>query len=198
MGHNNISLRTNGAVLVILALSLLILPLQWIGAALLAALVHELAHAAAVRLCSGQIYALQLGVSGAAMEIPPMSRPQELFCALAGPLGGLLLLPLAKWLPRTAVCAAFHSLYNLLPVYPLDGGRAVRSICEMLFLEKTATYICDFLSCAVCVFLVVIGFCSVFVWRLGLIPAVAAVLTVFKIRANAAKFPCKAARVKVQ
>lgn len=198
MVRNNIPLRANGAVFIILAFMFLSLPLQWIGAALLAAIVHELAHAGAIHLCGGRINRLQISISGAAMEIPPMGHPQELFCALAGPMGGLLLLPLARWLPRTAVCAAFHSLYNLLPVYPLDGGRAVRCICLMLFSEETAGRICAVISFMICIFLVIIAICSVFVWKIGLLPALAAGLTIFKIRTNAVKFPCKATRGKVQ
>lgn len=179
--HKSVPVMANGSTLICLAAMLLILPLQWIGAALLAALVHELFHVGAVRLCGGRVFKLRIGTNGAAMEIPPMRRPQELFCALAGPLGGLLLLPLTKWLPRTALCAAFQSLYNLLPVYPLDGGRAIRCICEMLFSPSTAQHVCVFLEYWICILLAVLAFLSVFVWHIGLLPAVAAALTIYRI-----------------
>ena len=101
---------------------LLILPLQWIFAAVAAACIHELCHLCAVKLCGGQVTLFTLDPGGAAMRIMPMSAGKELLCALAGPLGGLSLMLFSRWIPRIAVCAAFRSLYNLRPIYPLDGG----------------------------------------------------------------------------
>lgn len=198
MERSKVSLQTNGAAFILLAVMLLVLPLQWIGAALLAAALHELAHAGAVYLCGARVNRIRIGLSGAAMESLPLTRPQALFCTLAGPLAGLMLLPLAKWLPRTAICAAFQSFYNLLPVYPLDGGRAVLCICQMLFSEGTAQRICTALTYLICIAIAALAFCAVFVWKLGLLPALFAAMTVFRIHQNAAKIPCKAAKHAVQ
>ena len=54
--------------------------------------------------------------------------------ALAGPFGGLVLLLTARWLPRLAICGLMQSVFNLLPISPLDGSRAVSAMlqrCEM-------------------------------------------------------------------
>lgn len=115
-----------------LALMLLMLPIQWVLALIFAVLVHEGMHMIAIFLCSKQLPAIHLYVTGAQIHMPPISRKQEFFCALAGPLGSLLLLLTAGFMPRTALCAAVQCLWNLLPVYPLDGGRALSCLLSML------------------------------------------------------------------
>ena len=88
MGRNSFS----AALLFIFALALLLLPIQWIGAVILAAVFHELCHYAAVRLCGGKINGVAVGLSGAQMGVAGVSAGKELFCALAGPAGSLALL----------------------------------------------------------------------------------------------------------
>lgn len=118
---------------ILLALAVLILPLQWFFAILLAAAFHELCHYWAVCACGGRVIRLDIGLSGARMDVCGLSRKQEFICALAGPFGGLSLLFLVKWIPRVALCAGCQSLFNLMPIYPLDGGRALRCGLELLW-----------------------------------------------------------------
>ena len=75
---------------------------------------------------------LRICAGGAVMDASPMSTVRELFCVLAGPIGGMLLSLFFRWIPRVAICAVFQSAFNLLPIYPLDGGRAVGCILELL------------------------------------------------------------------
>lgn len=120
------------------SLMLLLLPFEWCIAVVLAAVFHELCHSAAIYVCGGRILMIRIGFAGAAIEAEPMGDGKELLCALAGPLGGLSLLFLAKWLPRTAICAAIQSLYNLMPIYPLDGGRVLRCGIKLMLPAATA------------------------------------------------------------
>ena len=117
----------------LLALMLLVLPLPWVLAAALAAFVHECFHYGAVNLLGGRVYSLRLGWRGAAMETTPLMPGRELVAAFAGPLGSALMILLWQWLPRTAVCSAVHCAFNLLPLFPLDGGRMLRSVMVLLF-----------------------------------------------------------------
>ena len=112
-----------------LAMALLLLPLRWTVAWALAVAVHEGCHLLALRLCKAEIYQINLGFGGAAIHTQTDGL-RECFCAIAGPLGSLCLLLLGRWFPALAVCGFLQAAFNLLPVYPLDGGRIIRALQE--------------------------------------------------------------------
>ena len=119
------------------AMIILLLPLQWFFAAVIAALFHEACHALAVRLCGGHVLGVQIGQQGTRMHTAILAPIQELSCVLAGPLGSFLLLLFIRFIPRIAFCAAVHGTYNLLPLSHLDGGKALHSVLRMV-LPKNA------------------------------------------------------------
>ena len=183
------------AVLIGLALFLLLLPLRWVAALVIAMTVHELSHYLAVRLCGGKIRRIHAGLNGMRMEVEALPPWQELLCALAGPAGGFLLLLFVRLLPRTAICAAFQSLFNLLPVYPLDGGRAMRC-CGELLLPGRAEGVCKAVEILCLAAILYLGCYGTFVLKLGLLPlGMAAILLQ---RSIAVKIPCKAGIFSVQ
>lgn len=190
--HNWISAQS----CILLSMGLLILPLRWLLAAVAAAVVHELCHIAAVWVCGGHIHGVQIGVNGTVLDAADLRRGQMLLCSLAGPIGGLLLLFAAKWIPAMAVCAAFQSVYNLLPVYPLDGGRALRSGLTMVFTPKTALRICSAVE-GTCLGAVLCGALYACVWlRLGIVPLILTAALFSKTKFG--KIPCKLCRLGVQ
>ncbi len=113
-----------------MALLLLTLPLPWLAAAVTAAVIHEMGHLLALRLLGTGHSEIRVGCTGAEIHTAFSEPWRELVCAAAGPAAGLLLLPAARWFPRIAVCGLAQSVYNLLPVYPLDGGRMLHSALE--------------------------------------------------------------------
>lgn len=115
------------------ALMLLTLPLRWVLAIAGAAAIHELSHLVALYSFGVPVERLDLGIGGASLQTGAMHPGVEILCAGAGPMGGLLLLLFARWMPTLAVCCFVQSVFNLLPIYPLDGGRIMRCILRMAF-----------------------------------------------------------------
>ncbi len=130
-------LEVHTGALLLGAVLLLILPLNWMLGALFAAGFHELCHILAILLTGGCVHAIRIGIQGAVIHTSPMERRQELLCAVAGPAGSLLLWILYPVMPRLALCGLIHGLFNLIPVYPLDGGRALFCVLCGLFDEET-------------------------------------------------------------
>ncbi len=130
MGHLEIRIRAGACLMG--ALWLLILPLGWILAAGAAALIHELGHLLALWVAGERVRMLELGAFGARIETGPLEPETELVCALAGPLAGALVCLGWRLWPEAALAAAIQTAFNLLPLLPLDGGRALnsfRNIC---------------------------------------------------------------------
>ena len=112
---------------------MLLVPTKLVLAWGIAVAVHELSHYLALKFFCVDVNGICISAAGIQMNIGEMSVVQELVCALAGPMGGLCLLLFSKWLPCTAVCGFVQSVFNLLPIYPLDGGRALLCMFRKLF-----------------------------------------------------------------
>ena len=114
------------------ALILLLTDTPILLAALLpAALLHELAHYAVLRLCGVRTARFTLTGLGASLYVPELHRLSygaELLSAAAGPLMNLLLWVLLSLTGREeltlfAGAQMVLGVLNLLPVRPMDGGR---------------------------------------------------------------------------
>lgn len=127
-----VSVRIKPGGYILLAFLILTVSVQWILAALFAACIHELCHVLMICLCGGLVSSITIGASGAKIHTSPLSLSQEFLCALAGPCGSLLLLFFLRWIPRVALCGLVQGMFNLLPVYPLDGGRVFRCVRQWI------------------------------------------------------------------
>jgi Zn-dependent protease/predicted transcriptional regulator len=109
-------------------------------------LAHELSHALVTKLEGGKVDKITLFIFGgvAQIEEEPRSPGRELLMASSGPAMSLLIAGvcfLGYWLTAStwpwwltaplqylATINLFVGLFNMLPGFPLDGGRVLRSI----------------------------------------------------------------------
>jgi stage IV sporulation protein FB len=125
--------------------------LYWIPAVFISVLVHELGHAI-FSIFWGQRVRIELGPFGGATileskkELAPL---KEFMVILMGPLFGFLLAGLSFIFVQISASASvaflqnffglltviniFWSIVNLLPVYPLDGGKIMGVLFENIF-----------------------------------------------------------------
>ena len=102
-----------------------------VSAMLPAALIHELGHVAALRLCHCRLTRVRVGLTGAELDYAPLTEGwRHTVCLLSGPITGLLYAVVAcsagaRFLNMSGTVSILLSVFNLLPILPLDGGRAV-------------------------------------------------------------------------
>lgn len=112
-------------------------------------LLHEFGHALACRSVGGRADQIVLWPLGGVAYVAPPDRPSaQLWSIAAGPLVNVVLVPVlygALWLTEQRGLSATHPdlvaclymaniinavilVFNLLPIYPLDGGQILRSL----------------------------------------------------------------------
>ena len=143
---------------------------------------HELCHSLAARRFGLPMKGITLFIFGgvAEMEDEPPSAKAEFFMAIAGPISsvflgfffwGVLILGRSFSLPVSVLIIFSYlriinivlALFNMLPAYPLDGGRVFRSVLwaakgNMLWATKVASAVGTGFGLA----LVAVGIFSVF------------------------------------
>lgn len=128
---------------------------------------HELGHYAALRLLGGDIVRFRLTAVGGDMELDrsrPLSYLGELLSITAGPLVNLAVAVLSaklaggrEWLYVLSGLSLSLGLFNLLPVYPLDGGRTLLLLLTGLLPPLWAARLTRWCSAVVVAGVLVVG-----------------------------------------
>lgn len=147
--HCPIEFSISAGVCLYGSLLLLLFPLKLVISIVIAASIHELSHLLMLRCFHVPVSRISISVGGAVIHTAPLLPWQELICAAAGPMGSFLCMVLIRVFPVFSLCAFIQGLFNLLPVYPLDGGRILQSFCLWFCPEYTAT-VCRISRWCVC------------------------------------------------
>jgi Zn-dependent protease len=147
-------------------------------------LTHEFGHAMACRQVGGTADKILLWPFGGVAYVDPPQRPgATLWSIAAGPLVNVVLLPVligavmaarAAGLPQTApdVYAFLRAVlyidgsllvFNILPIYPLDGGQILRSLLWFVLGRARSLMVATIVG-----FVGIIGFLALAVWTRGL------------------------------
>ena len=127
---------------------------------------HEAGHILLLSLCSAPPDAIILGVFGMRIERGEvcLDYRREAVCALAGPAANfivsLAVLPFARVYPNALKFAALSAgigVFNLLPVEPMDGAAALKSLLLLKYEEHTAERVVDIFAAVLLIPLAVCG-----------------------------------------
>ena len=109
-------------------------------------LLHEFGHALACRSVGGQAHEIVLWPFGGVAYVSPPARPgATLWTIAAGPLVNVVLIPILSALWWTSISSNWNEdlnqfifvawainlgllIFNMMPVYPLDGGKILRAL----------------------------------------------------------------------
>ena len=174
MKRRRFSLEVRPGAVVLLSGLYFLLPLRWCARLALTVTVHELGHCAALILCGAQVCGLRMEGCGLVLRCTPTEGAlRTVTAALAGPAAGAGLFCILRGLGYIA-CAELSLLFscvNLLPVLPLDGGRALYAALSALAGERAAERTLDVLGLVLPVALMVLGL-ALFARGFGLAPGV--------------------------
>jgi len=167
-------IRVSGGFVVMAALVYLFDRSGFFPLVVMAAGVHELGHLLGIWAFGGRVLRLHLGLVGLRIDYEgrQIGYPGEIVIALSGPLANVAFAYGASLLGRyiggeTAFFLAGISLgacvFNLLPVYQLDGGRAIYCFLALVLdSDQAARGICV-VSCVTIFVLLVLGV-LLFLW----------------------------------
>jgi Zn-dependent protease len=150
-----------------------------IGALFLCVILHELGHAIVARRYGIRTLSITLYPIGGVAALEEMPRPRhELWIALAGPLVNVVIAAVLWTYLRLAHHAEPFSLYiepshsfasnlmtanillalfNMLPAFPMDGGRVLRALIAQFTDETTATTVAARIGQAMAALIGVLG-----------------------------------------
>ena len=168
-------ISVQGIVFFIAALLLLVLPLDWLIAVVIASVFHELCHIFLLYALKGRIHKIRIKPDGCVIETDRRDDWKQFVSILAGPVGSFSLLLLSRTAPKVAICGLLQGMYNLLPVSPLDGGRLLRLLLDRIC-PKQADFLMGYIGLGVCAALDLAAIWLSTAASLGIWPVLAALL----------------------
>ncbi len=130
----------------------------------LSILLHELSHIAAGAILGFEVKGIKISPLGLKAFIKTGNEPgKKLILSLAGPVANFFLAGLALRLPSLAKYSDIANIniylgfFNLIPIYPLDGGRVLHIILTRLTDFIVANRITIKTGKCICIVLIIVG-----------------------------------------
>ena len=166
---------------------------------LLGSLVHELGHLLVMKLCRVPIRGMQVGAKGAVLEVGLLDYKKELLCAAAGPAASILLgVGLLRLAPRPALVSFLLAAVNLLPLYPLDGGRMALAGLLLRHEPERAEKIMHTITFVTCCILMFLACWGTICLRAGLWPIFAAFILLWRAGDREKQLQFSASKDKIE
>jgi len=178
------SIQVSGGFLLLVAWFAVVNGWKPLAEVLSAVIAHELGHWVLLYLTGASVLGVRINVLGAVIETDcrRLSYGKELAVVLAGPAMNFLCAVVMKRLPfHLEPFIGAHlilGIYNLLPVWPLDGGRALYLLSAWLLSPEWAVRISTFVG-RITAFLLALGLVWLMVYTGGslwLLPAAGGLL----------------------
>lgn len=149
---------------------------------LFAVTLHEAGHLLALRCMHAQLHKISFHLSGAIIHTQALSYQKELLAAAAGPAVNVLCS--AVFLhhdPRFALVNLLLLGYNLLPFYPMDGGRMLRALLHLLLPDGMAMVTERVIVVAGLLSLTAFSCYLTCIWHAGLWPVILCALLLLRV-----------------
>ena len=149
---------------------LLIVPVNMFFSIFLGVLLHELAHIYVAKKLNYRVGSVNIDILYGSAEIGYISdHVDNILVSIAGPISNLLLVIIGSSLNYFIPLDFFETmievnffifLFNILPIYPLDGGRISKSLFSMLFGNMRGMFYNGILSFIFSIFLFIYSISS--------------------------------------
>jgi len=134
---NYVRIQVDPLLFLCIPAMLLLLPLRWFCAVMIAALVHESGHLLCITALGGCVQEIRFEIPGAVIFAFAPDFLSHCISIAAGPVLSLFLILWRNTYPELALCGLAQGLYNLIPILPLDGGRLMEHFLNRYIPEKT-------------------------------------------------------------
>ena len=175
------------------------------GVMIIFAVTHELSHLAVGIMLGFKPAKIELNPLGLSLAFKPNWNDynlkiknanafeiKKIIVALAGPISNLLIAVITGIItsPSNITNLIFYAniliaIFNLLPIYPLDGGRVIKGLLHIIFGKWRAKKIINEVSFIVTIILTAISSIAVFYFKNIAIVAIIAYLWVIILKADA-------------